>query len=92
MLTYNHGFQLDDVRKFSLEGRIRDPVIIHNEHGFTFFFDLAKDDHLFENCVLITVKGARPREFKKAKTYTRLLLANGINRWRVIRQETAFSE
>ena len=36
-----------------------------------------------------TVKGARPREFKKARTYTRTLKANGISRWRVERREDA---
>jgi len=89
MLTYNYGFQLDDVRKFAEDGRIHDPVILHHNRGYTFFFKLADKDRLLDKCVLITVKGARPREFKKARTYTRTLKANGISRWRVERKEDA---
>ena len=87
MLSYSYGFQLDDVRNFAGEGRIIDPIMVHHKGGFTFFFSLQKDEEILENCVLITVKGARPREFKKARTYTRVLKSVGINRWLVKRQE-----
>ncbi len=89
MLTYKYGFQLDDVRKFAEEGRIQDPVVVHHSRGYTFFFTLIEKGEILDKCVLITVKGARPREFKKARTYTRTLKANGISRWRVERREDA---
>jgi hypothetical protein len=89
MLTYNYGFQLEDVRKFADEGRIHDPVVVHHSRGYTFFFTLTEKKSILDKCVLITFKGARPREFKKARTYARILKANGINRWRVERREDA---
>lgn len=84
---YNHGFQLHHVRRFAAEGRILDPVVVHHSSGYTFYFKLDERDEILDQCVLITGKGARPREFKKARTYTRTLKANGIMRWRVERKE-----
>jgi hypothetical protein len=85
--SYKNGYQLEDVRKLAEAGCIEDPVIVHHRGGFTFYFCVRKDGQLFNNCVLITVKGARPREFKKARTYTRVLKSAGIHRWRVERRE-----
>lgn len=87
ILSYNYGFQLADVRTFANEGRLINPTVIHHKEGFTLFFDLKRGSELLEKCVLITVKGARPRQFKKAQTYTRVLKSAGINKWEVKRYE-----
>lgn len=92
MLTYKYSYQLDDVRKFAEEDRIIEPMIVHHSRGYTFYFTLKDENETRKNCVLITVKGARPREFKKARTYTRTLKANGIPRWRVKRTEDLENE
>lgn len=82
MLIFEHGFQLNDVRRYAQEGRIKDPVVVHHNGGFTLFFCLEKRNRILENCVLITNR-ARPREWKKARTYLRELKSSGIPRWRV---------
>lgn len=81
MHRIEHQFQLHDVRRYAQEGRIIDPVVLHHPGGFTFFFSLEKPNKVLENCVLITNR-AKPRTWKKARTYFRELWLAGIPRWR----------
>jgi hypothetical protein len=87
MDTYRVGFQLEDVRKFVSSGIIEKPTVIHDKTGFKFYFDIRESENTLKKCVLITVKGARPREFKTARTYTRVLKHAGIQKWQVKKQQ-----
>jgi len=89
MDNYRVGYQLEDLRKFVSSGLIQEPTIIHDINGYQFVFDLQESNTETKKCVLITVKGARPREFKTARTYTRVLKQAGIHKWRVrLKQES----
>lgn len=77
-------YQLEAVRELAKSERIIDPRVIHDTDGFTFHFDkINKNDSITKDCVLITMRGALPRVFKKAQTYVRILHRSGIKKWRV---------
>ncbi|MFA0809421.1 hypothetical protein [Microbulbifer epialgicus] len=77
------GYKLKKIRELAAKGHIVDPVIIDCESVFTFRFSIKNTIGDRKNCVLITVKGAEPREFKRVLTYTRVLKKAGIEIWRV---------
>jgi len=85
MFYEKDGYRLEAIRRFINENRVINPLVVHSAQGYTFYFDLIEGDNMHTECVLITLKTAKPRAFKKATTYTRFLKSLGITKWKLER-------